>query len=203
MAKKDPYEAVKKRLPPMSDVARPSEKALATLAKTAPAGLIELWEKLGWGRFGDGFLLLTDPKKLAPTVDQWLGGKNPSRIPLGRTGLGDLLYFRDLRERAKMLGMTGKEAEEACDISVVNVRYKRAGVLATSVAEFVKLLASEEFLDEELGKNLFDEALPRLGAPSAKEIYGFVPALAMGGSEDADSLDKVNAEVHLEILFQL
>jgi hypothetical protein len=189
-------------LVPMSDVVRPSSSATAKWAARAPR-VVEIWERWGWGRYADGFLWFADPQQLEETLDQWLGGPCEHRVPLGRTGLGDLLYLRDLRDRARALGLKGRARDEAYDISVVDVRYKRVHVLATSVAELEQQLALPAWLDGVLRKDLFDAALERLGPPALDEIYGFVPALGLGGAEESSALHRVQADVHLEILFQL
>jgi hypothetical protein len=181
----------------------PSERALAPWRARAPEALLDMWQTHGWGAVGDGFLHFVDPASLVDTCDEWLGGPNPTRIPLGRTGLGDLIYFRDLRERARALGMTGEEAATACDVNAVNVRYKRVSVLATSIGEFIERLDDPAWLTDALDKTLFDRAVARLGPLGDDEIFGFVPALGLGGSDDPENLEKVGRDVHLAILFQL
>ncbi|WP_194897002.1 T6SS immunity protein Tdi1 domain-containing protein [Catenulispora pinisilvae] len=156
----------------------------------------------GTGDFADGFLHLVAPETLDDTLSEWLGGFQPSRTPFARTALGDLLYIRDLRERAAEIGMNEEEIGTAYDVSVVNVRYKKIGVLAYSFSDFVAGISDPEFLTEELRKDLYDGAVARLGRPGPDEMYTFVPLLAWGGSEDSASLDRVKAGVALDILFQ-
>jgi hypothetical protein len=189
-------------LPP-SDARALDADTLERLRARTHAGLPEALAQIGLGAFGDGFLRFEDPAALDDALEEWLGGFSPTRVPFARTALGDLVYFRDLRERARYLGLDDALAEHACDISMVDVRYKQTRMLATSVAEFFENLGDQSFLNGMLRKDLFDAALPRLGPPSANEVYGFVPALALGGSEDPDNLQRVGANEHLAILFQL
>lgn len=49
----------------------------------------------------------------------------------------------------------------------------------------------------------FKPAKNRLGRLSRDEMYGFVPALALGGSADVANLEKVKAVEHLVLLAQL
>lgn len=51
--------------------------------------------------------------------------------------------------------------------------------------------------------DLFDEACARLGKLDVGEIYGFHPALALGGAIDVKNLQKVSAVEHLTFLAQL
>lgn len=51
--------------------------------------------------------------------------------------------------------------------------------------------------------NLFAPALKKLGRLKHDEMYGFVPALALGGPATLDHLQKVKAVEHLVLLAQL
>jgi hypothetical protein len=189
-------------LPPMPDVVRPTKAALAKLGRRLPGGLLELFRQVGFGRFGQGFLSLFHPHQLDETLADWLGGFDPWRVPFARTALGDLVYFRDLR--TTVATRSGAHDDSACDVTLVVARYRKAMLLATNVGHFVEnVLGNSAALNALLRKDLFDGALARLGPPSADEIYGFVPALALGGSEEPAALERVKAHEHLATLLQL
>src|SRR6185312_12490415 len=114
-------------------------------------------DALGFGRFGAGFLTVLHPHDLDETLADWLGGFDPTRVPFARTALGDLLYFRDLRSQAAMLGTP--DADRACDVSVVFSRYRKSGVIAPDLATFVDgILTRPKALAAVLRKDLFDGA---------------------------------------------
>jgi hypothetical protein len=50
---------------------------------------------------------------------------------------------------------------------------------------------------------LFASALKKLGRLKSEEMYGFVPAVALSGSQSLDKLQKVKAIEQLVILAQL
>ena len=52
-------------------------------------------------------------------------------------------------------------------------------------------------------ENMFTPALRRLGRIKYDEMYGFVPALALGGASSVDHLERVKAVEHLVMLAQL
>jgi hypothetical protein len=52
-------------------------------------------------------------------------------------------------------------------------------------------------------KPLFERALAKLGALDHDTLYGFVPALALGGEARLDRRQKLDAHVHLDILSQV
>ena len=58
-------------------------------------------------------------------------------------------------------------------------------------------------MTENIGLGLFDEARETLGDLEANEMYGFVPALVLGGSATLDRLQRLDAEVHLILLSQM
>jgi hypothetical protein len=111
------------------------------------------------------------------------------------------VIFRDLRERAAAQGLP--DAEEACDIALVDLNFKRMTVLAWSVEQFLEHLDDREFQEAFLRRELFDQVHDRLGTHADDETYAFVPALGLGGSEDASSVQRANWQVYQDILFQL
>jgi hypothetical protein len=64
---------------------------------------------------------------------------------------------------------------------------------------------SKEKLDQldDNNRPLFDRAVKKLGLLDAGQIYGLVPALALGGSCDLEHLEKVDAVTHMIVLAQL
>jgi hypothetical protein len=68
---------------------------------------------------------------------------------------------------------------------------------------FNGVLCENSYLEAVLKQDLFEEALPKLGAPQRDECYGFHPAIALGGSGTADTLKKVKLREHLSLLAQL
>lgn len=51
--------------------------------------------------------------------------------------------------------------------------------------------------------DLFQPAKKKLGTLSRDEMYGFVPAIMLGGSDALDNLKKVRSVEHLVFLSQL
>lgn len=79
------------------------------------------------------------------------------------------------------------------------------GVGATSMMTVSSLAASSPKPDEcdvedEDGQPLFERARSKLGPLEPHEIYGFQPAIVLGGSFLLENLVKVKANVHLTLL---
>lgn len=55
-------------------------------------------------------------------------------------------------------------------------------------------------VEDSNGEFLFERARARLGPLDHTQMYGFEPALSIGGRVRLESLNKVNLDVHLTIL---
>jgi hypothetical protein len=202
MAKKK--KAAKKKAPPKKKKAPAKKKKKAPAAKKKAAehpSLTWLRDRIPPGRYAGGTLLVVEPGGHDAEMGPWLLGNTDGRTSLGRTAFGEILVFRDLRDRARALGLPG--ADDACDVALIDVHYRRMTMIADSAAAFVDSLEDPEWQRAFLRRDLYDQARTRLGELADDELYAFVPALALGGSEDAASLERCNWQVHQEILRQL
>lgn len=181
--------------------AAPRSKAPRLLERGVHPKLTWLIENLPQGRHAGGLLQISAPGRHARELEPWLMGRTAGRTSIGRTAFGELLVFRDLREHAASLGM--EDAELACDVAAIDIHFKRMKVLSMSAEEFVELLDDAEWQNAFLRKPLYEAAKARLGEWGPNECYGFVPALSLGGSETADSIDRVDWNVHQALLFQM
>lgn len=160
-----------------------------------------LLKKLRPGRHAGGTLIITEPGAHHDEMSQWLMGNTDGRVALGRTVFGDIVVFRDLRDHAAAQGLRG--ADTACDIAVIDLNLKKMIVLAWSVEDFLKNLDVRKFQNTFLRRKLYDRVKSLLGEPGDGETYAFVPALALGGSEDETQVERQNWSVYQDILFQL
>jgi hypothetical protein len=159
-----------------------------------------LVKELRPGRHAGGALLVTEPGALDDVMAPWLMGRVDGRRSLGRTAFGDLIVFRDLRARARALGEPG--ADTACDVAMVDIHYKRMAVLAYSVDALLESLDDVEWQRAFLRRDMYQEVRQRLGDYADGECFCFVPALSLGGSDDAASVQRADWRVHQEILRQ-
>jgi hypothetical protein len=122
---------------------------------------------------------------------EWLGRKDTSKLPLAVTGFGDIFYYRKL-------------AGDAEDISFLDIHYRKVDVCVWSLREFFNsFIFQDDIIDDFLKRKLFEKALKKKGKLNYDEIYYFVPALMIGGSEDIKYIDKGIGTVHQSFLFQL
>lgn len=163
--------------------------------------LAVLTKKLPPGRYADGLVLFNEPGTHARELGDWLMGNTKGRVALGRTAFGELIVFRDLRERARENGEP--DAHLTCDVAIVDIHTKRMKVPCQSVEEWLASLDDAAWQREHLRRDLYDEVAPVLGAYAADECYGFVPALVLGGAEEAASVQKQKWRAHQALLLQL
>lgn len=68
---------------------------------------------------------------------------------------------------------------------------------------FLSMVEREDFdMEDADGEFLFERALQALGPLGEQELYGFEPALVMGGKAVLGNLRKLQLDVHLTILRQ-
>ena len=178
------------KYPPAERLRKPSEEVLNQFRNRLPAELLDFWQTYGFGNYGNGLLKVVDPNDYADNLYTWLGGENPARIPIMVTGFGNILYYRKLTDTVS-------------DIALLDIHHRRTDVCAYSFGEFVQLLTDEKASESLLYKTLFGQALEKCGPLAENEVFFFVPALALGGSESVASVGKGNAMVHQRMLFDL
>jgi len=147
--------------------AESSEPALDS--QIAPRGsqvdplIAGFWRRFGWARFGSGFLVFDPPSALQPLYAAW--NLPPSGVPLLRTAWGHLVLMQG--ESTSLLDpIYGELRDLGCD----------------AVTVLDALLVTEEWLNQELLRDVYRAATQRIGrVPAAHECVTFVPALSLGG----------------------
>ena len=103
--------------------------------------LIEFWEKVGFGSFGNGFITFFDPREAETMLARWLllQQPDPTRVPIARTAFGDLIYFRDLRQRAAENGLEANW-KNGSDVVFLSIHYRGSSAITWSVDDFLSLV---------------------------------------------------------------
>jgi hypothetical protein len=169
--------------------------------------LISFWKTVGFGSFDDGFIHFFHPDEYAKTLGRWLMSDTsiPSRIPFARTAFGDLIYFRDLRSKAKSLRLSKpSDLAESSDVYFLSVHYRKGELISYTVEDFFdsdleSFLKSTDFSLKDKYKELRKNKPPTV----AESCYYFQPALVFGGRPDIKFTAAGNCLVHLDILYQL
>jgi hypothetical protein len=169
-----------------------------------PDQLLAYWEEHGWCGYADGLLWTVDPQEYEPALDAWIGEtalmERDAYHVVARSAFGEL-YFWGERTGASLSLLPWRAMAVPSDGSPELIAQGRANeVLRWRFAGFKRQHFELEDREE---TPLFQRALMKLGRLDHDEMYGFVPALALGGPASLDHLQKVKAVDHLVLLAQL
>lgn len=164
-----------------------------------PDQLLVYWEEHGWAGYGDGLFWTVDPQEYEPVVDAWIGNtrfiEEDAYHLFARGAFGDIYL---LGERS------GNELHIVAADSILMKPSQAPSDRDRGVRSFFGAqIRGANDLSDVNGKRLFASALNKLGPLKYDEMYGFVPALALGGPATLDHLQKVKAVEHLVLLAQL
>lgn len=161
-----------------------------------PNQLLTYWEEHGWGGYGKGIFWIVNPEEYRGVVASWLEGTLFENLDnyhlIARGAFGDLYLWGE---------QTGHSLKITSIFSrcVINDSVASPGEMDRALQSFIlsRNVDSNDFED------LFEPARKKLGNLRHDEMYGFVPALMLGGTETLNHLEKVKAVEHLILLSQL
>ncbi|SFZ77017.1 GAD-like domain-containing protein [Chitinimonas taiwanensis] len=169
-----------------------------------PNQLLTYWQAEGWCGYANGLFWIVNPDEYEDLVDEWLEDSPLEQIDsfhaIGRTAFGKIYLCGET---------TGQSVSINCATHAVFAlqrdlkRKTDTRSLDISIQAFLGLELNECDLDDEAGQPLFEHALKSLGPLAADEMYGFEPAIALGGKMHLENLRKVKLDQHLTILRQL
>ena len=178
------------KYPPGNDLRKPTAEMLEQFHGKLPAELLNFWQEYGFGNYGGGLLKIIDPTDYVDTLTLWLG-EQEGCLPILMTGFGTLFIYRKLSETAD-------------DMCLLDIHYRKSGSFSTSFSDFFeRIIPAENFAEQFLRVELFQEASAKQGGLAENEIFFFAPALAFGGAESIPYIEKGNAVVHQHLLFEM
>ncbi len=164
-----------------------------------PDQLLAYWDEHGWCGYADGLFWTVNPQEYEPVLESWISDthfmEEDSYHVIGRSAFGDIYLFG---------GKYGRALNIIAPDSKMMPPEEKPSDLNRSVQAFFgsQTRRACDFSDVN-GKTLFASALKKLGRLKQDEMYGFVPALALGGAATLGNLQKVKAVEHLVLLAQL
>lgn len=166
-----------------------------------PDQLLTYWEVEGWCAYDDGLIWTVNPADYEDLIDEWLEGSPLEEIDayhvIARSAMGDLYVCGEIG---------GQNMTVSCflhSISVIanELRPKSIEDRNLSIQAFFAVREQADCdIEDENGKPLFKRALKKLGSLSPNQMYGFEPAVIVGGRIRLESLRIVDLDVHLSIL---
>ncbi|MFY9478471.1 MAG: GAD-like domain-containing protein [Aquabacterium sp.] len=160
-----------------------------------PNQMLAYWTEHGWCGYADGLFWTVNPEDYEPVLDAWLGDTSfvdeDALHIIARTAFGHLLIWGEKSGFTLQLFAPGSYV-----ITQETATQKKDLEFSSQTFFSVQKMRPFEF------DGRFKAALQRLGRLSRDEMYGFVPALALGGAADVTHLEKVKAVEHLMLLAQ-
>lgn len=161
------------------------EEIIQKYTKALPKALIEIWKNQGFGTIMDGYIKIINPDEYNEVFkDSYY--RSDIAIPIAVTAFGDIITW----EKNKYVG-------------IVQYRYGKSDVMIIGFDLFLMLLKDSSFTKKFFNIEMYKKAVALYGNLNFDECFGFVPILAMGGSEKAESLKIVKAKEHIALINEL
>jgi hypothetical protein len=159
-----------------------------------PDQLLQYWADFGWCGYADGLFWTVNPQDYEAPLEAWIGNtpfmEQDAYHVIARSAFGDLYFW------GERTGFT----LEICSLGSFAVPH--ASPIASLEKHVQWFFAKRTKKNDDFG-DYFAPALQKLGRLKRDEMYGFVPALALGGPSKFENLEKLKIVEHLVFLAQL
>lgn len=147
--------------------------------------LLDFWSEYGQGRFSDGLLYVCDPIEKKSLMEFFL--PDQALYPLVISSFGEF-YFTNLKHLYTIQPIYGSYRKIRSNFELL----------------FENRLQDDEYLNDVLDLSFHRKAVEKLGRLEPDQIFGFEPAIALGGNdEDISMVKKFQMNAHLAFLSQL
>ncbi|WP_212626200.1 GAD-like domain-containing protein [Pseudomonas sp. PP3] len=161
-----------------------------------PNQLLEYWAEHGWCGYGGGIFWIVNPQEYEGVVASWIEGTRFEEVDtyhlIARSAFGDLYLWGE---------KTGFSLKITSVLSRVVV--KNLEIINDDMDRELQAFLLSRNVDSNDYGDLFIPTKKKLGTLRHDEMYGFVPALMLGGPDTLDHLQKVKAVEHLTLLSQI
>jgi hypothetical protein len=168
-----------------------------------PDKLLQYWEAYGWCSYANGLFWTVDPDEWEGALEDWIGDtpfmERDAYYVIARSAFGKLVLWGTNSGQSLKITTAYGLAYPSYDPD----EFKEDGPDLTLQLFFSSSSREQYDMTDMEDKPLFEQALARLGPLDHDTMYGFVPALALGGESSLDRLQKLDAHVHLSILSQV
>jgi hypothetical protein len=175
----------------------------ANYAGRVPPALIRFWIEHGRGAYLDGLYWICDPAPFAPVLEMIFAGDpefSPSDMTVvAYTALGALRVWHR-RRRIMNVDLLYSTVFNPSESSWHDARTGRPFSEDFSVSALVAANKSTFSAEE---RSFLAAAIARHGALAPGEVYGFTPALQLGGAARVENLERYQAREHFQILAQM
>ncbi|MEB6666199.1 DUF1851 domain-containing protein [Acinetobacter vivianii] len=178
-----------------------SEETLNKYQGKLPNQLLEYWRAFGFSGWGNGLFWLVNPEDYQDVLDAWLEHvelqPHEEYFVIGRSAFGELSVWGTIHGQCLTISTAMNQIFPSMEIMEED-----EGDLLIRV-----FISSKEkrFLDQKDYKNkpLFDRAVKKYGVLKPNEMFGFEPALILGGEAKLENVRKLPIISHLQFLASL
>ena len=164
--------------------------------RKVPAAIDYVWRKFGVSNWANGSVQIIDPATYAGVVEDLLEDnefiKAEDVTPYFISAFGKIALWH--RKYQDIYVNSAKSRIVFMQKPIVEAEYREEVAAISSLPDEVSSHDDWE---------LFDAALAKFGPIGEGQIYGFVPALVLGGSPVIENVRKLDGPVHLSILSQM
>jgi hypothetical protein len=176
---------------------------LAKYRGVLPDVLLGYWQQEGWCGYANGLFWTVDPDDYKHLLDMWLADTVFPQIDnyhvIARSAFGTLYAWGEKYNQKIVVSCpTGSFVALTSKLKAPSNNPDLA------IQTFFAMSDKERYdLEDAQGDFLFERALAKLGPLDGSELYGFEPALFVGGTASLEHLVKCNLDVHLTMLSQM
>ena len=170
---------------------------LAKYVDITPKELITLWQEVGLGIFSNGLFRIVPPDDYQDFVETYIEDREELfdyLLPFMTTAFGDIfVWVKDI-------------AQNRTYVIFVNVRSGNWNIITSRVDLLFNLyISTTEWFERYFEINIsdFSKLVDRLGLPAEDECYGYVPALALGGSKSLKNIKIVKMLPYIDMIAQM
>lgn len=166
-----------------------------------PNQLLEYWKAFGFSGWGNGLFWLVNPDEYQDVLDAWLENietpPHEEYFVIARTAFGDLQVWGTIHGNCYKISST---------ISSIfpSMEELKRNEHDSTIRIFIAT-QNRKYLDFKDFKNkpLFDRAVKKYGELTKNEMFGFEPALVLGGEAKLENVRKLPIISHLQLLASL
>ncbi len=167
-----------------------------------PDKLLEYWQEYGFIGLKNGLFWLVNPEEFDDVLELWIGDtevvKKDDYYVIARNGFGNLyLWGTKTGFMYEIQCNTGWILEKDSDEEIINEGKSDFALQLFLVTSHIEDIDLD---DIETDKPLFDELVKKFGPLNDDEIFGFEPALFLGGEQTFQNINKLDLQTHLKIL---
>lgn len=171
-----------------------------------PDALLKFWQEHGRGSYRDGTYWICDPAPYQVIINEMFKF-DPKYRPeemtvVGHDAFGDIWVWHD-RFHDVTVHTNAGEVYNPPESSYTDDETGEEFSPDFSIGGYISGFRNFDPPCDDDGEPLIPQAIERLGRLNHNEIYGYVPALALGGQNMAKNLQKFSAPEHMMFLASL